>query len=378
MRSFERNNIPEIVNVFQDYNINSENENISNLSSIKSNISFSEIQNPLINKLIEFGYESKISKRLIYILHPANIEQAIEYLSEENGIIQHYFFQNSIQNDKCFICGKGREQHLIRINNDMQSINSFNFIKKDDNNSINDSYLSKSIKIKDYSINIEKEIGNKICSICEEEYNQSNYTTLEKCSHSFCKSCWINYLLVNINEKKIIKIKCMESSCEEILPENFIYKLIYNNNELISQFNENKLRQEILDNPRKKFCPYPDCNSYARRNNKKENIVKCENGHEFCFYCLKEPHEGKNCGKELDEKMEEFAKKKFIKKCPSCKIWSEKISGCNHMTCIECGYQWCWLCNEKYDETHYEKGKCKGFQFFKPKNGKDIQLAFEG
>ena len=43
MLSFERNNIPEIVNVFQDYNINSENENISNLSSIKSNISFSEI-----------------------------------------------------------------------------------------------------------------------------------------------------------------------------------------------------------------------------------------------------------------------------------------------------------------------------------------------
>ena len=171
----------------------------------------------------------------------------------------------------------------------------------------------------------------------------------------------------------------MESSCKEILPENFIYRLIYNNNnDLILKFNENKLRQEILDNPRKKFCPYPDCNSYARRNNKKDNIVKCENGHKFCFYCLKKPHKRKKCKKELDEKMEEFAKKKFIKKCPNCKIWSEKISGCNHMTCIECGYQWCWLCNEKYDETHYKKGKCKGFQFFKPKNEKDIQLAFEG
>ena len=371
MDALEGNNQPQINNspTDQDYNLKSENENINNLSRIKPENLYFDIQNPLIKSLIEFGYEPRLSKRLVYILHPANINQALEFLSERNGTIQHYFFENSIEVDKCFICEKGREQHLIKRN--LYNLN------KSENSSITESYLSKSTKIKDYSINIEKIIENKICTICEEEYEQSNYTTLEKCKHSFCKSCWINYLIVNINEKKLIKIKCMESSCNEILSENFIYALINDNNELILQFNENKLRQEILENPRKKFCPFPDCNSYARRNNKKENTVKCGNGHSFCFYCLKESHEGK-CGKELDEKMEEFAKKKFIKKCPKCNIWSEKISGCNHITCIECGYQWCWLCNEKYDEMHYEKGKCKGFQFFKPTNEKDIQLAFEG
>ena len=78
------------------------------------------------------------------------------------------------------------------------------------------------------------------------------------------------------------------------------------------------------------------------------------------------------------KKWKNLRKKKFIKKCPKCHIWSEKMSGCNHITCVECGYQWCWLCNQKYEPTHYEKGKCKGFQFFKPNNEKDIQLAFEG
>ena len=48
------------------------------------------------------------------------------------------------------------------------------------------------------------------------------------------------------------------------------------------------------------------------------------------------------------------------------------------MTCIECNYQWCWLCNNKYTFDHYLSGKCKGFQFFKPNNEKEIQLAFEG
>ena len=363
--------------IFSDYNPKSENENlriirISNLPNINS-----EIHNPIIEQLIEFGYDPTISKRLVYLLHPPNIDQAIDYLLEENGIIQHYFYENRIFIDKCYICEKGREQHLVRRNNNFQSINN------NLNNSNSESYMSQSIRIKDYSICDEIEMKKQICIICDDEYMQSNYTTNEKCSHSFCKSCWLNYLSVNINDKKLTKIKCMNSSCEEILSDYFIYTLINSEsnekNELLLQFNENKLRQEILNNPRKKFCPFPNCNSYARRNNKKEKFVKCENGHSFCFYCLKEPHEGKECLREMDEKMEEFAKKKFIKKCPKCQIWTEKISGCNHIICVECGFQWCWLCNKKYnDVSHYKEGKCKGFQFFNPKNENDIQLAFEG
>ena len=68
----------------------------------------------------------------------------------------------------------------------------------------------------------------------------------------------------------------------------------------------------------------------------------------------------------------------FIKKCPKCKIIIEKDKGCNHITCTKCGFQWCWLCNEKYDETHFKQGKCKGFQFFQPKNDYDIKLMMEG
>ena len=68
----------------------------------------------------------------------------------------------------------------------------------------------------------------------------------------------------------------------------------------------------------------------------------------------------------------------FIKKCRKCKIITEKNKGCNHITCTKCGFQWCWLCNEKYDLTHFTKGICKGFQFFQPKNDYDIKLMMEG
>ena len=375
----ELDNIQKIKNTdkFSDYNLKSEDEKLRTIPFSKSPNIDSEIDNPIVNKLIEFGYDSTISKRLVYLLHPPNIEQALGYLLEENGIIQHNYFENRIFTDKCYICGKKREQHIVRRNNIFQSINN------DINYSNSESYLSQSIKVKDYSITEEIEKEKRICVICDDEYMQSNFTTYQKCSHSFCKSCWLNYLSVNINDKKLSKIKCIDSSCQEILSDYFIYTLIKSDsddkNELLLKFNENKLRQEILNNPKKKFCPFPNCNSYAKRNNKKEKFVKCENGHSFCFYCLKEPHEGKECPREMDEKMEEFAKKKFIKKCPKCKIWIEKKAGCNHIICIECGFQWCWLCNQKYDDiSHYKEGKCKGFQFFNPKNEEDIQLAFEG
>jgi hypothetical protein len=84
------------------------------------------------------------------------------------------------------------------------------------------------------------------------------------------------------------------------------------------------------------------------------------------------------CEEIIDKKMEEYAKKKFLKKCPSCNIFTQKSGGCNHITCSECNYQWCWLCDGQYNYNHYLEGKCRGFQFFNPKNENDIKLLFEG
>ena len=33
------------------------------------------------------------------------------------------------------------------------------------------------------------------------------------------------------------------------------------------------------------------------------------------------------------------------------------------MTCPECQYQWCWLCEGKYSSKHFEEGQCSGKQF---------------
>ena len=33
------------------------------------------------------------------------------------------------------------------------------------------------------------------------------------------------------------------------------------------------------------------------------------------------------------------------------------------MTCAECRFQWCWICEGEYKEGHFKSGKCNGLQF---------------
>jgi hypothetical protein len=35
-----------------------------------------------------------------------------------------------------------------------------------------------------------------------------------------------------------------------------------------------------------------------------------------------------------------------VRKCPGCKVPTQKAYGCDHMTC-PCGTHWCWSCGEK-------------------------------
>ena len=67
-----------------------------------------------------------------------------------------------------------------------------------------------------------------------------------------------------------------------------------------------------------------------------------------------------------------WIKVKKVKRCPKCKMYTQKNEGCNHMTCIHCNFQWCWICEEKYEPDHYQSSKCRGLQFIAIDNLEDI------
>ena len=91
------------------------------------------------------------------------------------------------------------------------------------------------------------------------------------------------------------------------------------------------MRANIINDPNKRQCPEPDCDSYLEKIND-NNYVKCKKGHEYCFECLRNPHGNSSCDEFLEKKLLIWKKDKRVKRCPKCKIYTEKNEGCNHMT----------------------------------------------
>ena len=88
--------------------------------------------NLLVIQLQEFGYDKIYSRRVFYYLHPEDIEEALNYMSIENGIIQHRFVKDkrNISNKMCYICNENEEIHLKELNNSSISIILFILFSK--------------------------------------------------------------------------------------------------------------------------------------------------------------------------------------------------------------------------------------------------------
>ena len=404
-----------------EININNEDRK-SIFTSTKEEI------NPIVVQLQNLGYNKVYSRRVFYYLHPEDLEEALNYMAIENGIIQHRYIQGRyISNNICYICGEERKKHLNEINNENIKNNNFNnnriYINKINNKQIENNDFNNEMKVNELN-EFQDDLGNfscnnknketifpknifkfkynknkidnkpfiinntldnlipeeeeKECEICNEIFIVNENNKVEKCGHSFCPGCWYDFLSVKIKENKLPSIKCLDYNCQEKLTDEFIINLLNSNTNLIKAYKRYKLELEIINDPNKKLCPYPNCDSFLELLDIRNKDVTCKNNHTFCFECLKKPHGKLPCNETIDKNLVEYAKNNFVKKCPKCSIIIEKNKGCNHITCTKCGYQWCWLCNKEYNANHFNEGKCRGFQFFQPKNDYEIKLMMEG
>lgn len=58
------------------------------------------------------------------------------------------------------------------------------------------------------------------------------------------------------------------------------------------------------------------------------------------------------------------------KKCPNCSCRIEKADGCDHMTCAQCRYEFCWSCLADYNAirkhgNHYHDASCKHYAAYR-------------
>ena len=264
-----------------------------------------------IELLKEMGYDQKLINKVYIIISPPNIETAIDLMTPINGIYQHDFYENIYQSknkNSCFICNKPRNCHMNSTPGNSEEV--FDNIINENNNNEN--------------IIIKESSKKNLCKVCYEEVikDEHLFNSLP-CGHLCCNQCWLNYLKTKISESKVERIKCVEYKCNQILPEEFILKHIKEDKKLLIQYEKFKLRAEILKDPNKRQCPSPNCDKYLQKSENK--YVRCENGHKYCFECLRPWHGKDSCDDSLEKDFINWKKNKNIKRCPRCKIYTKKM-----------------------------------------------------
>ncbi|KAE8735269.1 putative zinc ion binding protein [Hibiscus syriacus] len=151
------------------------------------------------------------------------------------------------------------------------------------------------------------------CGICGEMKLVDDSFDVRGCSHFYCVDCTVKFIESKLDDN-VSSIKCPEPDCEGVLDP---------------EFSARSFPGICLTDGGTPFVNLP---SLAPRN----SIVAW--------------HSGLSCAKfrELeplgpDALFADLAKRKSWKRCPHCKNYVEKSSGCNYMKC-KCGKAFCYDC----------------------------------
>jgi len=102
-------------------------------------------------------------------------------------------------------------------------------------------------------------------------------------------------------------------------------------------------------------CPTPDCTFICCiEEGPRFNCPECNKS--YCVNCKTDWHDKLKCEEyqqlkrdQGDDVFENFADQMKYVRCPKCKVFVERISGCNAMVCSRCQTQFCYECGKEGD-----------------------------
>ena len=204
---------------------------------------------------------------------------------------------------------------------------------------------------------------NRKCEICMDDDLKAEEMLAMPCGHEFCLECWEGYIKSKIDDgPSCILATCPQVGCNEIVTEEEVAKVAP---DLLEKFENYQLRNFVDLNGTSRWCPGPGCERVAAINSSSglfrdssNCIADCDAcSTKFCIKCGEEPHSPLTCRileswKEKCQNESETANWILAntKPCPKCRSRIEKNQGCNHMTCQNCKYEFCWICSGDWNE----------------------------
>ena len=326
---------------------------------LSSKLSMEEKEKEKEKRLSIKNYKSgKIKRMDLYKSDNKNINN---FLSKRNLTNFMPKRSNSIKNGERDDTILNLEKNSLKDKKKGKTFSLFGFISEHfnnspENNSSNDIFKEDINDTDDISLQYYEK--NEKCRICLDEI-KDKFTLF--CGDFFCRECIKNLIEESLNNIALFdKIECPR--CHEPINDSTVKFFL--TGEKLEKYNKIKMRIEGLKDKRNIPCPYPDCEGFALKEEEKNGILECQNGHIFCKKCSeiisqKHRRERKNTHscRQKSENEKYLESNKDIKRCPQCNTWVQRDpGGCNYFQCsnIWCKFVFCWICGNKYDSSHYK------------------------
>jgi ariadne-1 len=214
----------------------------------------------------------------------------------------------------------------------------------------------------------------KSCLICFQDELTTEDMISMPCDHEYCRGCWRRFVEVMIGDgPTCIRTTCPAPSCSELVTEDEVEQAAP---DLLSKFESFQVRSFVELSSDSRWCPGPGCDRIAvcKHSISAHGVAvatcdKCST--RFCIRCGEEPHAPITCrdlAKWNIKCKDESETANWIlantKPCPKCSSRIEKNQGCNHMTCQQCKFEFCWICMSSWSEHDANTGgyyRCNKF-----------------
>jgi hypothetical protein len=182
------------------------------------------------------------------------------------------------------------------------------------------------------------------CPICFESVPSRSTFVMPCCRYEACHGCVKRTIEGHLAGNR--RMECFEChSSFNSLGDDFMEQIA----ELVGPKSliASKMKLALTSVPACRQCSR--CNRIQLVNQESENFptVTCKAcGHEYCFE-HGDAHAGKSCPLPTNEQIKsEKEISRICKRCPGCKMPTQKNGGCPHMSCIVCSCSWCWKCEK--------------------------------
>ncbi len=201
------------------------------------------------------------------------------------------------------------------------------------------------------------------CAICFDDFLPDNLYILDKCNHKYCSKCLNDYVDAMVLDAHTT-IVCPD--CKAPMEHHEALQLM--KPEYRTRFEKICLDRALSTMNDVLMCPSADCGNAFIRDPASRDIhcMSCE--HRFCADCKRVPHPDIPRCEDVEQILktrEEVASEAWVagyaRPCPQCHAPIQKDSGCNHMKCGLCKYNFCWICMGEYAAGHFSAGRCQQY-----------------